>query len=88
MKESCGNRCGGLPSEKIFRATSSSTSENASFKNRIWLVLIIENLSGQGKMIPQTDFIEFCKLRTRKGKAPPSSPLLSNAYTSRPKLKR
>ena len=64
---------GGLAPETFFRTTPSRTSENASFQNRICLVSIIEVYMEKGKLIPQTDFIEFCRPRTRNGKAPPSS---------------
>ena len=35
---------------------------------------LLANLLEKEKLIPQADFTEFCKLKTRKGKAPLTSP--------------
>ena len=41
------------------------------FQNRLGLVLVIEIFMEKEKLIPRSGFTECCKLRTRKGKAPP-----------------
>ena len=74
MGESRGSRgSGGLPLEILLGPRPLERRKNASFQNRIWLVLVIETYTENENLIPQAGFIEFCRLKTGKKKAPQTS---------------